>query len=77
MQTPFSGKRGILSALPAPGMGSGKLGESRLSGGNHPAAVFDDSILAVLFSRLSYAVMNLIQNGDEPRIVTKFHERRL
>lgn len=57
MQTSVSGKPKILPELSAPGMESGKLGESGLFAGDNITAVRDDFILAVLLSEF-YFQMN-------------------
>jgi hypothetical protein len=56
MQAPLSGRRGLLPALPAYGVESGKLGEFGLSPGDYPAADFYDFVLAVFLSRLFNAL---------------------
>jgi len=55
MQTPLSGKSGILPALPrALHLESGILGKSGLSVADDSAAFCDDFVLVFSFSRLFY-----------------------
>jgi hypothetical protein len=57
VQTPLSGKSGILPALPsALHLESGIVGKSGLSPADDSAAFFDDFILDVFISRIFYKI---------------------